>query len=55
LVAEARGRLLTGLMPDSFDIGFDDGVHAAVQLVPRRKGDGLGQAAGSYVKDNLAL
>jgi diadenosine tetraphosphate (Ap4A) HIT family hydrolase len=38
LVAEARGRLLTGLMPDSFDISFDHGVHAVVHLVPPPEG-----------------
>ena len=48
LVADVRGRLLTGLMPDRFDIGFDDGVHAAVDLVPRRKSDGLGVAEDSW-------
>jgi hypothetical protein len=37
------------------DIGFDDGVHAFVHLVPRRKGDGLGQAEGCYVRDELTL
>jgi hypothetical protein len=42
-------------MPDGFDIGFDDGVHAAVHLVPRREGDGLGQVAGCWVKDDLAV
>jgi hypothetical protein len=36
-------------MLDSFDIGFDDGVHAAVHLVPRHKGDGLGRATGTWV------
>jgi hypothetical protein len=45
----------SGLIPDAFDIGFDDGVHAAVHLVPRRKVDGLGEAAGWYVKDDLAV
>ncbi|MEO8593824.1 MAG: hypothetical protein ABI759_10925 [Candidatus Solibacter sp.] len=55
MVADARSRLLTGLTPDSFDIGFDDGVHAAVHLVPRSKGDGLGQATGSYVIDDLKV
>ena len=55
VVAEVRGRLLTDSMADSFDIGFDAGVHAAVHLVPRRKGDGLSQAADSWVKDNLPM
>jgi hypothetical protein len=36
LVGEVRGRLLTGMVADSFE---EDGVHAAVHLVPRRKGD----------------
>jgi diadenosine tetraphosphate (Ap4A) HIT family hydrolase len=43
------------MMPDGFDIGFDDVVHAAVHLVPRRRGDGLGEAAGAWVKDSVAL
>ena len=46
LVAEVRARLLTGLTPDAFSIGFNDTLHdgagmahAAVHVVPRRRGD----------------
>jgi diadenosine tetraphosphate (Ap4A) HIT family hydrolase len=46
LVGEVRQRLLTGLMPDGFSIGFNDTMHdgvsadhAAVHVVPRRRGD----------------
>jgi diadenosine tetraphosphate (Ap4A) HIT family hydrolase len=45
LVGEVRERLLTGLMPDGFSIGFSDvlhdGVsanHTAVHVLPRRRG-----------------
>jgi diadenosine tetraphosphate (Ap4A) HIT family hydrolase len=61
LVANVRGRLLTDMTPDSFDIGFDDRepgsavAHTAIHLVPRRKGDELGTAEGYWVKDDLAL
>jgi diadenosine tetraphosphate (Ap4A) HIT family hydrolase len=48
LVGEVRRRLLTGLSPDGFSIGFNDvmhdGVataHAAVFVVPRRRNDGV--------------
>lgn len=51
LVAELRGCLLAVQTLGSFVIGFDDGVHASVHLVPRRKGDGLGQATASVVTD----
>jgi diadenosine tetraphosphate (Ap4A) HIT family hydrolase len=46
LVGEVRKRLLTGLTPDGFSIGFSDAIpdgvtagHAAVHVVPRRHGD----------------
>lgn len=46
LVAEVRQRLLTGLKPDGFNIGVNDGIdagqtieHAHVHVIPRRKGD----------------
>lgn len=47
LVGEVRKRLLTGLKPDGFSIGFTDtlqdegrpDIHAAVHIVPRRDGD----------------
>ena len=46
LVAEVRERLLTGLKPDAFNIGVNDGLaagqtveHAHVHVIPRRKGD----------------
>ena len=46
LVAEVRNRLLTGLKPDAFNIGLNDGLaagqtveHAHVHVIPRRKGD----------------
>lgn len=46
LVTEVRNRLLTGLKPDGFNIGVNDGVaagqtveHAHVHIIPRRKGD----------------
>jgi diadenosine tetraphosphate (Ap4A) HIT family hydrolase len=46
LVADVRNRLLTGLKPDAFNIGVNDGVaagqtieHAHVHVIPRRKGD----------------
>lgn len=46
LVAEVRQRLLTGLKPDAFNIGVNDGLaagqtveHAHVHIIPRRKGD----------------
>jgi diadenosine tetraphosphate (Ap4A) HIT family hydrolase len=46
LVAEVRNRLLTGLKPDGFNIGVNDGLapgqtveHAHVHIIPRRKGD----------------
>lgn len=45
LVGEVRSRLLTGLTPDGFSIGFNDTMHdrigvdhAAVHVVPRRRG-----------------
>jgi diadenosine tetraphosphate (Ap4A) HIT family hydrolase len=46
LVAEVRERLLTGLKPDGFSIGFNVGLaagqtveHAHVHVIPRRAGD----------------
>jgi diadenosine tetraphosphate (Ap4A) HIT family hydrolase len=46
LVAEVRDRLLTGLKPDGFNIGLNDGIdagqtveHAHVDVIPRKKGD----------------
>jgi diadenosine tetraphosphate (Ap4A) HIT family hydrolase len=46
LVAEVRKRLLTGLKPDGFNIGVNDGLaagqtveHAHVHVIPRRRGD----------------
>jgi diadenosine tetraphosphate (Ap4A) HIT family hydrolase len=43
LVAEVRGRLRTGMMPDGgFSVGFDEAAeHAAVHVVPRRAADGV--------------
>jgi diadenosine tetraphosphate (Ap4A) HIT family hydrolase len=44
LVAEVRKRLLTGLKPDGFNIGVNDGLaagqtveHAHVHVIPRHK------------------
>jgi diadenosine tetraphosphate (Ap4A) HIT family hydrolase len=46
LVGEVRERLLIGLKPDGFNIGFNDGLaagqtveHAHVHIIPRRNGD----------------
>jgi diadenosine tetraphosphate (Ap4A) HIT family hydrolase len=46
LVAEVRQRLLTGLKPDAFNIGINDGLaagqtieHAHMHIIPRWKGD----------------
>jgi len=46
LVAEVRERLLTGLKPDAFNIGLNDGLaagqtieHAHVHIIPRRERD----------------
>jgi diadenosine tetraphosphate (Ap4A) HIT family hydrolase len=46
LVAQVRERLLTGMKPDAFNIGVNDGLaagqtveHAHVHIIPRRKGD----------------
>jgi diadenosine tetraphosphate (Ap4A) HIT family hydrolase len=46
LVSDVRERLLTGLRPDGFNIGFNDGLaagqtveHAHVHIIPRRDGD----------------
>jgi len=46
LVAQVRERLLTGMKPDAFNIGVNDGLaagqtveHAHVHVIPRRKGD----------------
>jgi diadenosine tetraphosphate (Ap4A) HIT family hydrolase len=46
LVGQVSERLLTGLKPDGFNIGFNDGLaaeqtvlHAHVHIIPRRHGD----------------
>lgn len=46
LVGDVRSRLLAGLKPDGFNIGFNDGLaagqtvaHAHVHVIPRREGD----------------
>ena len=46
LVTEVRARMLTGLKPDGFNIGVNDGMaagqtieHAHVHIIPRRTGD----------------
>ena len=46
LVGEVRSRLLAGLKPDGFNIGFNDGLaagqtvaHAHIHVIPRREGD----------------
>jgi diadenosine tetraphosphate (Ap4A) HIT family hydrolase len=46
LVGQVRERLVTGLKPDGFNIGFNDGIaagqtvlHAHVHIIPRRHGD----------------
>jgi len=46
LVAEVREGLLTGMKPDGFNIGFNDGLaagqtvaHTHVHVIPRRDGD----------------
>jgi diadenosine tetraphosphate (Ap4A) HIT family hydrolase len=46
LVSEVRERLLTGLKPDGFNIGFNDGLaagqtvqHAHVHIIPRKRCD----------------
>jgi diadenosine tetraphosphate (Ap4A) HIT family hydrolase len=46
LVGEVRTRLLSGLMPVGFSIGFNDTLHdgisaehAVVHVVPRRRGE----------------
>ena len=46
LVALVRGRLMTELTPDGFNIGLNDGtaagqtvMHAHIHVIPRRKGD----------------
>jgi len=46
LVTQVREHLLTGLKPDAFKIGVNDGLaagqtieHAHVHIIPRRKGD----------------
>ncbi len=45
-MAEVRERLLTGLKPDAFNIGVNDGLaagqtveHAHAHVIPRHKGD----------------
>lgn len=46
LVAQVREQPLTGMKPDAFNIGVNDGLaagqtveHAHVHIIPRRKGD----------------
>ena len=53
MVGEVRERLLTGLKPDGFNIGFNDGLaagqtvlHAHVHVIPRRHGDVADPRAG---------
>jgi diadenosine tetraphosphate (Ap4A) HIT family hydrolase len=43
LAGRVRDRLLIGLKPDSFDIGFSEGEteHDHIHVVPRHRGDGL--------------
>jgi diadenosine tetraphosphate (Ap4A) HIT family hydrolase len=63
LVNEVRRRLLTGLMPDGFSIGFNDSrhrdlnaAHALVTVVPRRHGDGLQLRPGiTWITDDHLL
>jgi diadenosine tetraphosphate (Ap4A) HIT family hydrolase len=61
LVADVRDRLLTGLKPDSFVIGFSDALderavgHAAVHVVPQWRGaaTALSDAITWVEDDNL--
>ncbi len=46
MVSEVRSRLLTGMKPDGFNIGVNDGLaagqtvlHAHIHIIPRRAGD----------------
>jgi diadenosine tetraphosphate (Ap4A) HIT family hydrolase len=63
LVSEVRRRLLTGLTPDGFSIGFNDtlqngaiGEHAAVLIVPRRCGDNVWLRRGAdWITDDLVF
>ena len=63
LVGEVRERLLTGLKPDGFSIGFSDSMHdgisadhAAVHVVPRRRGESPELPEGvEWVTDDHAL
>lgn len=63
LVSEVRQRLITGLMPDGFSIGFSDTLHdgvsadhAAVHMVPHRRGDSPQLRADiEWVTDDLTL
>ena len=59
LVGEVRERLLTGLKPDGFNIGFNDGLaagqtveHAHVHVIPRRRGDVPDPRGGMVIADN---
>jgi diadenosine tetraphosphate (Ap4A) HIT family hydrolase len=60
VLAEVRSRLLTGLTPDGFSVGFNDtqnevagADHAAVHVVPRWRGDNLELRAGlEWVTDD---
>jgi HIT domain len=60
LVAEVRQRLLTGLKPDGFNVGFNDGLaagqtveHAHVHIIPRVKSGSL-SCAGAIHQISMA-
>jgi len=61
LVSGVRARLLTGLMPEGFSIGFNDvehggADHAVVHVVPRQRGDTPGLPSGiEWVTDIYTL
>jgi diadenosine tetraphosphate (Ap4A) HIT family hydrolase len=46
LVDDARGRLLNGLLPDAFDIGFDAGVYAPCIWSRAARATGSGRLRG---------
>jgi len=60
LVSQVRSRLITGLRPHAFSIGFNDtlhscaiGDHAAVHVVPRWRDDSVELMAGlEWVTDD---
>lgn len=60
LVSEVKSRLLTGLSPCTFSIGFNDTLdqgtgtdHAAIHVVPRRRGEDVELPAGlEWVTDD---